>query len=175
VFALFIGKFHSIIHTKIRCPNKNTMYTNTIHIFPDRSYTNWFQIFSIIHLYLKSCQPQGVPYLAANFIRLYTQKQGVQTKKQYTQIQFIYFQIEAPPTDFNYFLLSTCISNFASHSVCLIYRQISFDYTHKNSGSFSTNRSTVAHNTIVMALEQLGNFQITTDLSFPKDRIFVFS
>ena len=68
-------------------------------------------------------------------------------------LRVIYFQIEARTIDFKYFQLSTCISNLASHSVWLNYRQ--FDCTQKNTGSFSTNRFTLARIRPVKAPEQI--------------------
>jgi hypothetical protein len=66
------------------------------------------------------------------------------------------------------------ISNLVSHSARLTYRP--FDYTHKNARSFSTNRSTVAQNRIVIAFVQLDTFQITTAISFPTGQnIFTFT
>ena len=104
------------------------------------------------------------------------QKNKVSKHTQCTQTQVIYFQIEAPKIDFKYFQLSNCISNLASQSDWLIYWQISFDYTHKNTGSFNNNKSTIAQNRNVMALEKLNAFLITTDLSFPTGQnIFIFT
>jgi hypothetical protein len=85
--------------------------------------------------------------------RCVSRKNKVPKHIQYKQIQVIYFQTEAPTTDFKYFHLYQILPVTAF--VLLIGHSIIHS---KTTDSFSTNRSTFAQNTAVMALQQIRCF-----------------
>ena len=190
--CMLLRVYHTVVSTK-------RYSTNTSHIFPERSSNNWFKIFSVIHLYLKSCHPHWFCLFIGKFYSIIHRKNTgsfspqqihVCTERSCNGTRKIRYLSDNHwsfiPIGSEYFYFHIMSSLALRITQPPIQLACGFCPRGKAAGIWSKDSplssakivyawSDVFSPPYAMALEQLDTCQITTDLSFPTGQnIFIF-